>query len=275
MYGGTIALTRKLLLSTITGVNQFQDCVPEAVYRFLPKNDLEDPLPPVHEGAVYHYTNLAGVHGLIESNVAWASSVLDLNDPRERLYGWNVIRERFASHRPNGSPHSLGEIEDFLQEVDVPADWYPRGFILSASAAADSLTQYRLYGQCQVEFAGGIWGASPRDGNRPLRDLMAVWRPVLYGADAAASHVDRMLAAAVSAMDSVDPEDYTDEALRAMYALEFLALYIKNPAYEDEREVRLAFSTQYNQKVRVGGNRLITYLVARVVSCLTVWSLRS
>jgi hypothetical protein len=44
-----------------------------------------------------------------------------------------------------------------------------------------------------------------------------------------------------------------------------VTLHIKNPAYEDEREVRLVFSTDDNLKVRVGDNRLITYLEARPV----------
>ncbi len=237
-----------------------------AVYRHLPRSPrLKDPLPPVYEGTVYHYTSLAGVHGLIGSKVAWASSVQDLNDPSERLYGWDVIRGRFASHRPPGSSHAIGELKTILEQADEPGDWYPQAFVLSASMVADSLTQYRLYGQCQVAFAGGTWDASPPNGHRQLRDLMAVWRPVLYGPAAAMDYVDRMLAAAASIMDSVAPEDYTDETLVAMFALEVLALHIKNPAYEDEREVRLVFSTDDNLKVRVGDNRLITYLEARPV----------
>ena len=252
---------------TIGGMSALQDGLPVAVYRYLPEGwGLDDPLPPVHSGAIYHYTNLAGVHGLIASNVAWASHVLDMNDPSERLYGWGVIRKRFKSHPPSGSDGALRQLRDILRDADEPGAWYPRPFVLSGSAAPDSLTQYRLYGQCQVEIVGGRWTAAPAGERHPGPDLLSEWRPVLYGARAARPYVDRMLRAAVAVMDAVPPEDFTDEALTSMLALEVLALHIKNKAYEDEREVRLVFSAQrYHSvgKVRVSGERLVTYVEAR------------
>lgn len=250
---------------TIKGVSRLQDGVPVAVYRYLPSGwNLDDPLPPVHEGPVYHYTNLAGVHGLIKDNAAWASHVLDLNDPSERLFGWDVIRRRLKKHPPAGSEGALRELKKIVRAAVSPGGWYPQPFVLSASAASDSLTQYRLYGQCQVQLAGGTWTAASQDDRIP-NDLQAVWRPVLYGPKAARRYVDRMLRAAIAIMDAVPPEDYTDEGLTAMLALEALALHIKDPAYADEREVRLVFSApQYLSigKTRVSGERLVTYLEA-------------
>jgi hypothetical protein len=244
--------------------------VPVAVYRYLPDGwGLEDPLPPVHTAPVYHYTSLAGVHGLIESNVGWASHVLDLNDPTERLYGWDVIRKRYRESPPAGSSGAHTELANIFDQADDPGTWYPRPFVLSASAAPDSLTQYRLYGQCQVEIVGGTWTATSHRDRFVGDDLLAQWRPVLYGSQAAQPFVDRMLQATIAIMDSVPPEDYEDQGLTSMLALEILALHIKDEAYADEREVRLVFSAQAHHsiaKVRVSKDRLVTFVEAQPLS---------
>lgn len=242
---------------------------PVAVYEYLPRDwRLGDPLPSVHTGPVFHYTNLAGNLGLIETGVAWASHVRDLNDPSERLYGWDTIRQRFKARPPATSDYALAQIQEILDYVDQPGDWYPQAFVFSGSTVGDSLTQYRLYGQYQVELAGGVWRASSDVNRLYLDEDTAEWRPVLYGPDKAEPYIDLMLAAAADIIDNIPPESGPeDESMLAMLALEVLALHIKHPAYADEHEVRLVFSaprgSYANARVRIARDCPVKYLEVR------------
>lgn len=242
--------------------------VPQSVYAFVgPVQVEDDPLPAGHIGDVYHYTGLSSLHSVIESGVLFASHAQDLNDPTERAYGWEVIGERLDAVQLSDRAREL--LAEAFVYAPAPGDWFPNPFVLSASSEADSLTQYRLYGQYAVTLAGGVWTAAPPDEPDIGEAFRAVWRPVLYGPDEARPYVDRMLAAAAALVDALpfdeDPTQYGDAVLEM---LETLALHIKDESFRDEHEVRLVFSVPSGftgaTHVRVASDdRLVTYVKAR------------
>lgn len=226
-----------------------------------------DPLPAAHDGAVYHYTNADGLHGVLTSNCVYASHAITMNDPREGSFGWDVIRERYeADPPPRGSEFST--IFDEIFSSDGNRSWETPAFVLSGTALPGNLNQYRLYGMYQVELDGGTWGLLPRDGTEPhSMTPRAQWRPVLYGAAGAEPYVDRMLDWAVQIMASVNPENFEDTGLVAALAIQVLALHIKDESYAHEDELRLVFGVerfgwQDWVEVRPRSDRLVPYVRA-------------
>lgn len=250
-------------------MRSYQDAVPFRLYSVLP-DGYENPLPAVHRGPVYHYTNLAGAYGMIEAKCAWASHLANLNDPSERTFGWRAIGERVAERSADFTERAARTLALVCELALDPGDRFAQSFVLSGSRESDNLTQFRLYGQCQVQLAGGLWTAARPSEEQNRLHLHAVWRSVLYGRQAALPFIDRMLTAIAEVLRSPRHESLseTEEVYAVMELIEVLALHIKDGAYQDEREVRLVFSLRQKEYmgrslVRVSGDRLVTYLQAR------------
>lgn len=246
---------------------KLEDAVPFALYSWLPAGT--SALPDSYKEPVFHYTTLAGAHGIIESNAVFASHIGDLNDPSERLYGWSVIQDRFEATKDRFPDEFQKRISAVCERASEPGDRFAQAFVVSASTAPDNLTQFRLYGQCHVELAGGIWTASQAQNAGIRFEMQAVWREVVYGAQAAYPFVDEMLDAIAEGFAArTESTKFSDNELFSwMEILEILALHIKHDAYSDEREARLVFSLRPHDymdaaHVRPRGDRLVTYLQA-------------
>jgi len=248
-------------------VAKLEDAVPFALLSWLPKDTKV--LPDRYERPVFHYTSLVGAHGIIASDAVFASHIGDLNDPSERLFGWSVIQERFRATRDRYTPELQERIAAVCERAVTPGDRFAQAFVLSASTEPDNLTQFRLYGQCHVELAGGIWTAGRTEDAEQRLALQAVWREVIYGAEGAHPFVDAMLGAVATEFASrTESTNFEDAELYSwMEILEILALHIKDAAYKDEHEARLVFSLRQRDymeaaHVRPRGDRLVTYLEA-------------
>jgi len=242
------------------------------------KAEGSNPLPQVHSGGVYQYTTIAGAHGIIKSNTLWASHSLCLNDPTEREYGWNLIRETFKKNEPAGqSGYAYSQIEHILKN---PEGWYPESYVASASLDSDSLTQFRLYGPVELALHGGQWETVSRDrvrddqapviGGYPQLPVgKGEWRKVCYDTDEAIDLCQEMLATVAAYIDSHTAPRYKGyNPLAAFMALEYLALHIKNPDFRVENEVRLVITenaTPDTVEVREINGKLIPYVEARPV----------
>lgn len=245
---------------------------PEAVYRPFGRDrpfhstgiaDFRDPLPPVHTGRVFHYTDAVGVHGMITSGCVYASHAITMNDPLEGRYGWQIIKDRYSVHPPEGADRFAGVFEDmFLSAGDW--SWETSTFLISGTSLAADLNQYRLYGMYQIELDPGTWRLRLNEHVRQASPTPhAQWRPVLYGATHAWPFIDRMLVWVVRMMDSVQQEDFEDTGLIAGWAVQALALHIKPHAYAHEQELRLIFGVDSWKDwvdVRPRGGRLIPFV---------------
>jgi hypothetical protein len=105
---------------------------------------------------LYHYTDDAGLHGILESGTLWLSDIFGLNDPSELSHGVapaiTAIRER-AEAGPGESQIFARKFESFyrtaLQEVGT--------FLVTCfSAAADDLGQWRAYAANGCGYALGF-----------------------------------------------------------------------------------------------------------------------
>jgi hypothetical protein len=100
------------------------------------------PPPPI----LYHYTNDAGLRGILESGKLWLTDILSLNDPSELSHGLSLATTILSGKAANGPPESKLFADDFaemmrLGKVQKSGDY----FICSFSSTGDDLGQWRAY----------------------------------------------------------------------------------------------------------------------------------
>lgn len=208
----------------------------------------QPPRPSV--GRVWHYTDAAGVIGLVASSEVWATSVGSLNDTAEFAHGIGVLEEQLSLVLQSRHVHPVQKA--FMQNaVDLARssiDVSPL-YVFCASEEADSLSQWRGYGG-EVSYAVGLDVdgeiMAVVDEEREPRALgprgpWPQWGKVLYDADEQRNLMLRALsfcAATTPAPGSV--EDRPGLSVHhASGVLIGLSIYCKHEAFRDEREVRL------------------------------------
>lgn len=110
------------------------------------------------KGTVWHYTTAAGLAGMLQDNVLWASSAAFMND-RHELTGDALFRDLFNRHINEVDPRINGGVQFALQSA-LRTDRY-RTFIVCASKAPDNLTLWRNYTGPEVGFAVALDASQP------------------------------------------------------------------------------------------------------------------
>jgi hypothetical protein len=113
---------------------------------------------------IYHYTNDAGLQGIIESGKLWFSDVFGLNDPSELRHGLkiaiDVLKLRITDARPE-----IATFASQLERFDVDAGIEAAGhfFICCFSGDGDDLGQWRAYADDGRGYALGFETAALDD----------------------------------------------------------------------------------------------------------------
>lgn len=211
---------------------------------------------------MFHYTNAAGLIGILKNREIWATGSNYLNDPTEVSFAAialaTALRENLGGAEVDQSNAQVAL--DLLERAYIDPhspDQYreDRSFISSFSRTDQSLTLWRLYGGpngfCigfdedhllrwtnSLEYPSddpNSLSAEKREEFDALRSnfqLSARIEDVTYGEEHVAPVLTEVMAA------PCEPEQpYVDE-WRLREAMNKLAS-IKHPAYEDEKEVRL------------------------------------
>jgi Protein of unknown function (DUF2971) len=98
--------------------------------------------PPV----IYHYTNDAGLKGILESGTTWLTDMFDLNDPSEVRHGFSHAVNALNAKAASGPPESklfARQLEAFNTQGGIQAAAHY--FVCSFSANGDDLGQWRAY----------------------------------------------------------------------------------------------------------------------------------
>ena len=203
------------------------------------------PIPKAVRGpSVYHYTNAAGLYGVLNSDRLWASSTKALNDLSEIEYGLNVVKKALVSRS--------GPATVTLRRMIANGDFDEIGrnaYVFSASRKADSLTQW-------VAYAGQVGYAIEIDTSRDLirvdnrepaslgsnaaasaslfDGLWGFWRRVIYKPSSQLEHIRAVL-------DILDERGW-DQHMHLASTMGGLLPFFKDPAFRDERETRIIVS---------------------------------
>jgi hypothetical protein len=269
----------------------------DEVRRIYPMDD--NPLPPVLSAAVgdftnwsnqqllteqeatkiehplYHYTNGAGLRGIVESQKIWFTSYLHLNDPSELIHGMGIVHGLLKA-MGEAAPDTLGKmfydvVDDVFQHQKFAGIY---GFyIASFSRDRNDLGQWRAYADNGRGFALGLaphlFEAVETANPKPTEYYVI---PVVYGQKAAEQRYRVAIEAAAGLVQNNRPqENFRIPFLRRM-ADELIAgqliatsLTVKHEAYSNEQEVRLVMlGTRDNQKpylrTRIRGSEIVPYM---------------
>lgn len=224
----------------------------------LPQNKLA-------EGTLllYHYTDLAGLHGILNNNDLWLTHSLYLNDAEEMVHGTTVAKQVISQALLNQN-HDL----DYLQELARLTSNEDGVYICCFCEKDNLLSQWRGYGAngsgVSLQFAPKEF--SEVSGPDNAQGLLRFWK-VFYDP---ATQEDIIL----QAIKHYSPNEQqnagqsaVDLARKAADAVRFFIPTFKNPDFEEEDEWRLIFTpapgTRVRPRFRVSRNMLVPYYSLR------------
>jgi hypothetical protein len=226
----------------------------EATNRLL--YPLQEQLPAVDGVAlpetVFHYTNVHGLLGIVESGVLWATDYQFMNDSEEIRYVFRLAAGIAGDLLRAGGGHGGAIAQTFLNTAITAAHPYADEpyYLLCFSEVENSLSQWRAYGG-----AAGFCLGLPGDIARP--DMVAV--PPRQGQSSAisliqviydrAAHIDyatKLLLLLLEVCRSPVLNGYPSPDLAVAGFIPFywgqlerVAYRFKHPDFADEREWRL------------------------------------
>jgi hypothetical protein len=201
-----------------------------------------------HGSVLWHYTNFAGLKGILLDGVLWASSLPYLNDTEEFRYGikiaLNVAQQELAL--AFGGEHGVHasaihqELVSFFDDRYAPRDV----FVASLSTERDDLSQWRAYGGAGPMFSIGF---DPKKFEHKADEFLFSLEEVKYLRKEVDAELRRALkepvGAVASAIRELGPQRAPGQVrkLGADIARELLLLvpHYKDPKFAAEKEWRL------------------------------------
>lgn len=95
---------------------------------------------------LFHYTNMAGFKGIIESKSLWATDARYLNDSQELIYGEKVVSEQLSIAAGRYDDEDIKRLLDTTRRSYSKLEWGLSIFTTSFSESEDDLSQWRGYG---------------------------------------------------------------------------------------------------------------------------------
>jgi len=197
---------------------------------------------------IYHYTDSAGLKGIVESGLIRATYVSFMNDAREYLHAARLLHanvRRVAPSVVDPAGQRLLALLDTCLTGTTAANLEPY-FIACFSTAEDSLNQWRAYGRGEGGFAIGFDGKELAAGASGLPALVA---PVIYDREAQEALVRQLLEWALTEYRAISQnyppsqqQLHLEQWQRALFLVAGqLASLVKDPAFAEEREWRIIY----------------------------------
>jgi hypothetical protein len=211
---------------------------------------LEVPDPPGVSGdlsCIWHYTDAAGVVGILGSDTMRGASLASLNDSAEYSYGRQLLAEIHETVQAsrNVHPRQKHHLRNMVALADELVS-QPGLFVVCASESPDSLSQWRSYGSNMghaliLDPRENLSVLSTSDSEYSIDDVLLTWRQVIYDVKAQTDFLMRVLAfLAYETPSDVATFSGAEEGARssAMVLVRALA-HCKEPSFREEREVRI------------------------------------
>ena len=237
------------------------------------------------EATFYHYTNHAGLIGIVGGDEVWATDVRYLNDASEYQYTLEFAR-RFMTHKITSSVF----VDEFRQRVEAAfADVTDTVFVSSFSYRGDLLSQWRGYCSPGPGYALGFDGnvlagiAAENGGEVQLciydeesqsKILQDIWihsypqfpkhfvpRPPVFDEY---EQIAEYTAAVHAALLEAPHKESADHAVGLFVAaVRKLAAVFKHPTFSEEAECRIILPASVvgrNVKYRAGKSFLVPHV---------------
>lgn len=208
----------------------------------------------------YHYTDAAGLRGMIENSRLWATDIRFLNDPSEGSFLPERILGLMAS-KVGGTSKIEQEIIKGVRDALSSPQWKHTTYCISLSGDGDLLSQWRGYGGFGKGYAVGF-----RLGSGLPHPQIANYYDVVYGDEGLEKLASDLLDIFASSFEQWKDMMYDEWAS----TLTVLAKSFKDESYREERESRLVctlseedgidFSKELPLRFRSRGSEIVPYV---------------
>jgi hypothetical protein len=216
---------------------------------------------------LFHYTNPAGLIGIIQHKCFWVSQIQFLNDAKEFVHGVDVARHEVHLRMSNVNYAPTKELralhEGMLRTLE--SSYGARTFVFSLSEEGDLLSQWRAY--CPE--GGFSIGMNGDQVHRVATAQGFRLQPCVYDPDEQTQIMSELITRAerdfLAKPKTDDPDsDATAYCLSHFYGqIYYAACTLKHPSFAEEREWRLIggpWSYIHSQlRWRARGGKLIPY----------------
>jgi hypothetical protein len=209
---------------------------------------------------LYHYTDLAGLNGVVSKNDLWLTHVRFCNDDEELTHGQKIVAQTLAAEKSNPIPDDqrayLNKVEELVSKP------VPDGVYICCFCAEDNLlSQWRGYAAngagVSIELNHGEF--EYLTGPDCPHGLLRLWK-VFYNEDQQRRIVAKALEFAWTMQTHLPMEKRIQNAADA---IQFFIPTFKNRDFEEENEWRLIFTPRPNAPVtpqfRTARNMLVPY----------------
>jgi hypothetical protein len=205
---------------------------------------VEQEIIPHWPEVVYHYTDVDALLSIVQSNALWLTDYRFTNDASELEHGLLLTRNAISEFSYEGCPSSV--LREFLESVTAGmAGQLPAVAIFSACERDDSLSQWRAYSRDTRPVSIGFRSAELV---RVVPDCRL--RSIRYQETTKSKTLRAILEAHTFAYGwdlehcdlRISPSRYREVVrdLACSRLVEAITTF-KDPAFEDEREYRLAY----------------------------------
>ena len=184
---------------------------------------------------IYHYCRPDAFIEIIRTRSIWLSASYTMNDSTERSWGYSVFQKVAKTLE-----HDTGL--EFIRQIAAPViagDNFSRLMIACFSLDADVLSQWRAYADDARVFAIGFAA-------RLMKKVSAKQLRVLYDEDAQIQELTNNLNH-VYQFEKSKGFTYDEELRTHLFHLGLDLCAYKNPAFREEREIRLAHLSGLNR----------------------------
>jgi hypothetical protein len=226
--------------------------------------------------SLYHYTNGAGLRGIIESQKIWLTSYRHLNDPSELIHGFHMVH-RLLRKIGDGARDGLVKtfcqmVIDEFQHKEIFNDIF--GFyIASFSRNSNDLAQWRSYADNGRGFALGLAPHLIQKVSTPnAKPPGYIVVPVLYDELAAQQWYRSAVETAIGLIQNNPPPPNFEIPFLRRLTLDLIVRHlilacvaVKHQAYSHEQEVRLVVAAGRDDqkgyvKTRIRGSEIVPYI---------------
>ena len=243
-----------------------------------PRKEFGDrPIPKI----LYHYTDVTGVKGIIESQSLWATSINFLNDPDELVYGLDVIIDSIESSKLSKSfSTAMWALLDVSKKMILEGESETSNtYVISFCEEQEILGQWRLYGRNGLGYCLGIefhpdllLGAIPEDASIGNFGVVNFPKPILYNKDNQIKYLSKIFEAIdCFLLEFFDTTGVGKDSKRKFqiytsivhYTIDHLLPYIKKPEFNEEREWRIVVkqkSPNWKTHYRASGSLISPFI---------------
>lgn len=223
-------------------------------------------LTPSDATSVWHYTDAAGLIGILSSHTIWASSTLALNDTSEVRHGLSVVSDAWREHSRTGVSDAKAAAFDGIS-ARAQARLATEFFVLSTTRNSDSLNQWQGYAGVQgyaieLKVDSTLSYLLNGDDNPPFTIAGTGWLDVIYDDGKKSASAHELLDLLLDMVPEPGQPRFEHFLHDAAGMIASLAVQLKDAAFSGEEEVRFVYPkpSHLRERFRHGRRGVLPYI---------------